>query len=339
MNTRQSAAFQQLALAFSFAAFGISPAFPAVPGAIFTTNSTGAVVNQNLYNSKCDVYLDGGPGPKAPAKAAGLPAGDYYFQVTDPSGATLLSTDPVSNRRFTVSSNGVIVAFTGTGGPAHPTGIDQDHGSLGAITIRLANSNCPTDFANTPNTGDVYKVWATPVGSFLGDPTLADNPCSGACSHGFVHSQSKTDNFKAVSAPSATFSLTLIKQFITDVANPMPFADTLGWGMSVTDPSNVTNHYTTDSTGQYTVPQLTVGALYTVTEDTYNKLTMLPPLPAGPIPAGCTSITDAPVALVFLSVDGGPEVLQPVNASLQFTASSTLPVTIRFVNNLSCPRQ
>src|SRR5262249_23479211 len=91
-------------------------------GAIFTTIPDGTIVNANTqYMSKCAVYLDGGPGPNAPAKAAGLPAGDYFFQVTDPNGSTLLSTDPVSNRRFRVS-NGVITAYTGVGGPVHPTG-------------------------------------------------------------------------------------------------------------------------------------------------------------------------------------------------------------------------
>ncbi len=80
-----------------------------VSGAIFTTVFDGSTVNSNHYPSKCAVYLDGGPGPNAPAKAAGLPDGDYYFQVTDPSGAVLLSTDPVSNRRFQVAQ-GVIVA-------------------------------------------------------------------------------------------------------------------------------------------------------------------------------------------------------------------------------------
>src|SRR5258706_609032 len=105
-----------------------------VSGAIFTTTANGSAVNANQYDSKCAVYLDGGPGLHAPAKAAGLPDGEYYFQVTDPSGAQLLSTDPVSNRKFRVT-RGVITAFTGTGGPVHPTGIDQDHSELGAITI------------------------------------------------------------------------------------------------------------------------------------------------------------------------------------------------------------
>src|SRR5437773_8566930 len=115
-------------LAFTLATFVSVPALaaPPLPGAIFTTLPDGSVVNANTqYTSKCQVYLDGGPGPNAPAGAAGLPAGSYYFQVTDPSGKKLLSTDPVSNRRFTVSANGVIVAYTGIGGPTHPTGIDQ----------------------------------------------------------------------------------------------------------------------------------------------------------------------------------------------------------------------
>jgi hypothetical protein len=81
---------------------------PQSTGAIFTTNVNGTMVNGNIYAAKCDVYLDGGPGPNAPQEAAGLPDGDDYFQVTDPSGKVLLSTDPVANRRITVSA-GIIV--------------------------------------------------------------------------------------------------------------------------------------------------------------------------------------------------------------------------------------
>src|SRR4030095_6020056 len=77
----------------------------ALPGAIFTTVSDGSRVNANQFPTKCGatgVWLDGGPGPNAPQGAAGLPDGDYYFQVTDPSGKTLLSTDPVKNKQFNV---------------------------------------------------------------------------------------------------------------------------------------------------------------------------------------------------------------------------------------------
>ena len=45
-------------------------------GAIFTTTPDGGIVNENVrYQSKLEVYLDGGPPPNAPAGAAGLPDG------------------------------------------------------------------------------------------------------------------------------------------------------------------------------------------------------------------------------------------------------------------------
>ena len=191
-------------------------------GAIFTTVSNGSVVNGNQYDSPCTVYLDGGPGPHAPAKAAGLPDGDYYFQVTDPSGKLLLSTDPVSNRRFNVTG-GVIVAYKGTGGPLHLTGIDQDHPDLGAITIRLANLNCGTaspDFLASPNNGGAYKVWVTPVTSFVGDPAAVDSNCGTGYFHGFVPSASKTDNFK-LNAAAATFCVTVLKWTATTWRSPV----------------------------------------------------------------------------------------------------------------------
>ncbi len=145
------------AMVFAFVVIGTAP--PAMQagelrGAIFTTTASGAQVNANLYSSKCEVYLDGGPGPNAPAKAAGLPDGDYFFQVTDPNGKHLLSTDVVANRRFLVA-NGVIIAYTGIGGDPHPIGYDQDHPELGATTIRLANAACPADYLDSPNGGGV----------------------------------------------------------------------------------------------------------------------------------------------------------------------------------------
>src|SRR5690349_4231055 len=65
---------------------------PPVPGAIFTTDSTCTGVDLNIYDSKDDVYIDGGP---AHPGAAGLPDGSYCVQVTDPSGQTVLGmSDP-----------------------------------------------------------------------------------------------------------------------------------------------------------------------------------------------------------------------------------------------------
>ena len=75
-----------------------------VTGAIFTTLVDGSSVNHNIYNAKQDVYLNGGPNsPNAPCTAAGLPNGDYYFQVTDPSGKILLSTDSLAQRKVRVA--------------------------------------------------------------------------------------------------------------------------------------------------------------------------------------------------------------------------------------------
>ena len=163
-------------------------------GAIFTTVVDGTEVNFNQYAAKEDVYLDGGPGPGAPATAAGLEDGTYVFQVTDPSGKTLLSTDPAQCREFTVAG-GVITGVVVTG-CQHVTGNDVDHN---AITVQLFPYN------DTPNNGGVYKVWAVKVGDFLKGCTalgvtngLGVVDCGKAPGnvHGFLPSDSKTDNFK-----------------------------------------------------------------------------------------------------------------------------------------------
>src|SRR5215467_12622113 len=139
-------------------AAAVSPASAAAPsGAIFTTVADGSEVNFNIYPSKDAVYLDGGPGPGAPQTAAGLDDGTYVFQVTDPSGKTLLSTDPAGCRRFTVSG-GLITGVVAAGGCEHKTGVDIDHG---ATTVQLI------PYLDTPNNGGVYKVWATTVDNYL----------------------------------------------------------------------------------------------------------------------------------------------------------------------------
>ncbi len=87
-------------------------------GAIFTTLVDGSSVNHNIYNGKQDVYLNGGPNsPNAPCTAAGLPDGHYYFQVTDPSGKIVLSTDSLAERMVRVRG-GVIQEYFGTKTPS-----------------------------------------------------------------------------------------------------------------------------------------------------------------------------------------------------------------------------
>lgn len=171
-------------------------------GAIFTTLPDGSEVNFNIYDSKDDVYLDGGPGMNAPQHAAGLDDGIYVFQVTDPSGKVLLSTDIAACRRVVVS-DGVISDLVTDGCSApHVTGLDVDHG---ATTVQLM------PFNDTPNNGNEYKAWVTYVEDFLtacaanGVPDgLAVIDCGlgrRGNFHGFLGRHSKTDNFKVGGEP------------------------------------------------------------------------------------------------------------------------------------------
>jgi hypothetical protein len=170
-------------------------------GAIFTTVADGTEVNFNIYPSKEAVYLDGGPGSGAPQGAAGLDDGTYVFQVTDPSGKVLLSTDPASCRQFTVSA-GVISGVVATG-CQHLTGFDTDHG---ATTVQLM------PYLDTPNPGGVYKAWVVRLDDFLAGCAelgvangLAVVDCGYEAGnfHGFVPAHTKTDNYKVRSGLTA----------------------------------------------------------------------------------------------------------------------------------------
>jgi hypothetical protein len=108
------------------------------------------------------------------------------FQVTDPSGKKLLSTDAARCRLFDVA-NGIITNVVATG-CQHKTGVDVDHG---AITVQLM------PYLDTPNAGGVYKVWATLVSNYQCSSNIVD--CGykpGSNVHGFAPSDSKTDNYK-----------------------------------------------------------------------------------------------------------------------------------------------
>src|SRR5262249_6322119 len=151
-------------------------------GAIWTTLVDGTEVDFNVYDSKEDVYLNGGPGKGSGSNANGLPDGTYVFMVTDPSGATLLSTDPAGCRRVTVV-NGVFDNVAAAGACAHATGT-----ALVGTPVQLM----PYD--DTPNNGGEYKAWLTPVGSYQCLLELVS--CEQGDHFGFIHSESKTDNFK-----------------------------------------------------------------------------------------------------------------------------------------------
>jgi len=145
-------------------------------GAIDSTTKDGTAVNNNIFGSIQDVYVSGGP---QNLNASGLPDGPYYFQVTDPSGKTLLSTDNAVCRQLSVTGGRV----SGAAGPcAHANGTFNP--ANGTLPVQLA------PFSATPNKGNEYKVWLIPVSSATisgSDPKVLN----------FANSNSKTDNFKA----------------------------------------------------------------------------------------------------------------------------------------------
>jgi len=196
-----------------------------VTGAIFTTDKTGLLVNGNIYEYGTDVYLSGGPGPNAPPGAAGLPDAEYYFQVTDPPGKKLLSTDNIKERKFLVEG-GIITKYLGTTHKWNP--IPE---IPGAIVIQL------WPFDKTPNRGGVYKAWATPVEDY----DLKDSKSF----FGFIPKYSKTDNYKVRITKLVT--LTLDKFYDVNGNGIYDNGDYLikGWRINVTDPLGVTNTYYT----------------------------------------------------------------------------------------------
>jgi hypothetical protein len=143
---------------------------PPIAGSIEAVASSGAAVE--VFPHRDDVYLAVGPTSSACRFAAYLPDGQYDFQVTDASGKTLLSTDPVSDRAFTVAG-GVISSVSGS---THAAGAPT---ACGSATIQLLpyNDAGPMDA--------LYVVWVTNAGAFDGDPTQVDPVCGTGCFHGF----------------------------------------------------------------------------------------------------------------------------------------------------------
>ena len=185
-----------------------------LPGAIWTSLADGSTVNANIYTNKNDVYLNGGPQNGGP----GLPEGIYVFQVTDPSGSTLLSSDNAGCRQATVGSNGRVSGVVTYGGCEHPTGTDTQSG---ATTVRLMPYN------DTPNTGGEYKVWITPLAEF--------GNCGGSLASvnqgqlfGFC-GETKTDNFKVQLPPNVAIAKTN-----NDTDSTVTVETTFNWIIGIT---------------------------------------------------------------------------------------------------------
>ena len=148
--------FTLLALAFAIG-LTLPAALPAlaagITGAIWTTNSTGTVVNQNIYGDKGDVYLNGGP---THSGAPGLPNGYYYVQVTNPNGDTVLGKSiaavaQVSGGNFFQLYQLVDILYTSSSG----------------FTIK--------GYDDTTNQGGEYKVWVSQNSAFPANESKTDN--------------------------------------------------------------------------------------------------------------------------------------------------------------------
>jgi hypothetical protein len=303
MEMRRTWLVAVLALALLIVGTGIAYAGP-LSGAIFTTTVDGSRVNANIYAAKEDVYLDGGPGPNAPQGAAGLPDGDYYFQVTDPSGKVLLSVDPIASRKIQVVGGIIVMVYPapsqtkyqGKWYGTHVIGADKDHPP--AITVQLM------PYENTPNPGGVYKVWVTPVAQYM----------PGEGRFGFIPAWSKTDNFKVKGKPYTPPTIT-VKKFhdldadgTWDAGEPeikAGYPVTAPWAATYTDPFG-------SESGEMLMP-------FTI----YNAL-----------PAGAWSVTEKSRDGWFqtaLCIDGVPQTVA-ATAIVNVTGASCETHTVVFGN-------
>lgn len=220
-------------------------------GAIYTSMADGATVNGNVYENKEDVYLNGGP---QNMNANGLPNGDYYFQVTDPSGATLLSTDAAVCRGVTVSGGVVMGAaqFSIDAACAHANG--NQNVNNGSVPVQLIPYN------DTPNAGGEYKVWLITYGA----ATVGEDGITLL----FTNDNSKTDNFK-IRNDSQTPPVVLFgEKFYDTNTNGLHDQDEpviAGWRIEKQPPSEADVTFT-GTNGQYSFIVDPNSGLYTISE-------------------------------------------------------------------------
>jgi serine-aspartate repeat-containing protein C/D/E len=174
----------------------------AVPvfGSIASVASGTPAAPQPIFGRRQDVFLAGGP-VSAPCRFAEyLPDGKYYFQVTDPSGNQLLSTDTVSERSVTVKA-GVIASYDGA------THAADGRTACGSLAVNLM------PFADAGSQKAAYVVWLTPAADFDGSVTAVDSICGAGCFHGFHPELSRTFAFRVEDKKSCepTFCISGVK--------------------------------------------------------------------------------------------------------------------------------
>lgn len=181
-------------------AIGDDTAGESVSGAVYTSTEDRTIVNANQYDTKPEVFFNGGPSdPDNPKDAALLQPPDaesmaewfWIFQVTNPSASDLLSEDPwycrvvaVKNGRFhRVPTTAEVVSYFnldatavtvwylgGSGGNKWQYATVADGGDCahyfgGPFNQGTDEENVAVQlypYLDTPNNGGVYKAWATP---------------------------------------------------------------------------------------------------------------------------------------------------------------------------------
>jgi hypothetical protein len=308
------------------------PQAGAVSGATYTSVCDGSKVNANLYADRRDVYLNGGPQPPACSEAAGLsPDGDYYFQVTDPSGATLLSTDRLACRVVTVK-DGVITGYKPAG--SCPFGATDGCPGPSDGPHNLGTGPCGDDavsvqlwpFDETPNPGGVYKAWLMPVDALPSecDATEIDPGNCGGSKHGFVDADSKTDNFRVKAAPPEQGEIDVFKFCDANANGILDPAELLlglqGWHIDVINTSSCSGD--TDANGLLSCGSLEA-ATYDVAETVQSGFKHTATCVDGDCGTGACSVTTATSCTTDADCPSGETCIVPPPGS----ASTSIVVT------------
>ncbi|CAN5593686.1 hypothetical protein BH23PSE2_BH23PSE2_04050 [soil metagenome] len=275
----------------------------AINGAIYTSTADHSQVNANLYASKELVYLNGGPS-NSQCNGGKLTDGEYYFQVTNPSGSVLLSTTGIAARKFAVL-DGVIAANLGDT-TLHPNG---GVSACGSLAIRLF----PYD--DTPNNGGVYKAWITRTSDFH----AACGAIADCGLDGFVPGHTKTDNFRVGQTPVVPVegAVEAFKFYDANANGIFDAGDTEleGWKMTLESLSQGVNSTKfTEADGTATFPNLTPDVDYTVEEG---------------IPVESNWVHSA---TIYLGHDGSP-----VNPAGPLTVIAGETTTVAFGNYCTIP--
>jgi hypothetical protein len=169
-------------------------------GAIGTVGAGTPASPQQVFGRRSDVYLAGGPAGTPCRFTDYISDGKYYFQVTDPSGTLLFSTDPVSERAVTVKG-GVISSYNGT---THAT---DGKTACGSLAVGLM------PFADAGSQKAAYVVWLTAASNFDGSTTAVDSVCGAGCFHGFHADLSRAYAFRVEDKKSCepTFCVSGVK--------------------------------------------------------------------------------------------------------------------------------